>query len=304
MKKSDEKKFVRSRAVDDATHRGVMPFCAAALMSFALLCAQPTIAAQKELERTGGPYVPTPKIVVDEMLRMGKVGARDFVVDLGSGDGVIVLTAAREHKARGFGVDIDADLVKQSNAEAKRLGLADRASFHVQDVFKADLSKATVITLYLLPSMMVNLRPKLFLEPRLGTRIVSHDYNFDEWQPDDHIVLDVPEKEKINGVPKATINLWIVPAKVSGLWQLQVEGGSEYDLQLKQAYQVLNGAGSANGKPLKISSGRMRGEEINFTLTEGSARRQFRGTVAGDAMQGTVELGGGKTARWSAKRAS
>jgi hypothetical protein len=274
------------------------------MMVAALLFATAAVAAQKELERTGGPYVPTPKIVVDEMLRMGKVSAKDFVIDLGSGDGVIVMTAARELKARGFGVDIDAELVKQSNAEAQRHGIADRAAFHVQDVFKADLSKATVITLYLLPGMMVNLRAKLFLEPRPGTRIVSHDYHFDEWLPDDTVVLDVPEKEKINGLPKATIMLWVVPAKVSGRWQVQVDGGGQYEVNLKQAYQVLDGGGSASGKPLKISAGRMRGEEIDFTLAEGSARRQFRGAVAGDTMHGTVDLGGGKTAKWTAKRGS
>jgi hypothetical protein len=260
-------------------------------------------AAQKEPERTGGPYVPTPKIVVDEMLRMGKVGAKDFVMDLGSGDGIIVLTAARELKARGLGVDIDAELVKQSNAEAKRLGIADRASFQVQDVFKTDLSKASVITLYLLPSMMVNLRSKIFLEPRPGTRVVSHDYNFDEWHPDDQIVLDVPEKEKVNGVPKATINLWVVPAKVGGRWNVQVDGGEHYELTVRQAYQVLDGSANAQGRTVKMSSGRMRGEEIAFTLLDGSARRHFRGSVTADAMQGTLELGAGRTARWSAKRA-
>src|SRR6185503_18567750 len=118
----------------------------------------PTFAAQKDLERTGGPYVPTPQVVVDEMLRMGKVGPDDFVIDLGSGDGIIVLTAAQKHKARGFGVDIDPELVKQSNNEAKKRGIADRASFHVMDVHKTDLSKASVLTLYLLPGMMLDLR--------------------------------------------------------------------------------------------------------------------------------------------------
>jgi hypothetical protein len=273
------------------------------LLVAAALHAAPVAAAQKEPERTGGPYVPTPKIVVDEMLRMAKVGAKDFVIDLGSGDGVIVLTAAREHKARGFGVDIDAELVKQGNAEAKRLGIADRASFEVQDVFKADLSKASVITLYLLPSMMMNLRTKIFLEPKPGTRIVSHDYHFDEWRPDDQIVLDVPEKEKINGIPKATINLWIVPGKVSGRWQVQIDGADQYDVSLRQTYQMLEGAASANGRTFKMTAAQMRGEEINFTLSDGSARRQFRGKVAGDGMQGTVDLGGGRTARWTAKRA-
>jgi hypothetical protein len=285
----------------NAMHKIVGALRAAAVMA-ALLGAAHVGAAEKELERTGGPYVPTPKVVVDEMLRMGSVGAKDFVVDLGSGDGVIVLTAAKEHKARGYGVDIDADLVKRSNAEAARLGIADRAAFHVQDVFKADLSKASVITLYLLPGMMVNLRSKLFLEPRPGTRIVSHDYNFDEWQPDDSITLDVPEKEKINGVPRATIMLWIVPAKVAGRWQVQVDAGDQYEVSLKQQYQVLAGSASAQGKPMKVSSTALRGEEIRFTLNDGGARRQFRGSVSGDAMQGTVDLGGGRSARWTAKR--
>ena len=268
----------------------------------AMAFAVSAFAAQKEIERTGGPYVPTPQIVVDEMLRMGKVGPKDFVVDLGSGDGVIVLTAAREHKARGYGVDIDPELVKHSNAEAQRLGIADRAAFRVQDVFKADLSKATVITLYLLPSMMLNLRSKIFLEARPGTRVVSHDYHFDEWRPDDQVVLDVPEKEKVNGVPKATIMLWIVPAKVSGRWQLQVEGAEPYELSLRQSYQMVSGSAAAGGRTMKLNVGAMRGEEIQFTLNEGAARQRFRGAVVGEGMEGTVDLGGGKTAKWIARR--
>jgi hypothetical protein len=265
-------------------------------------CAGCALAAQAEPERTGGPYVPTPKVVVDEMLRMGTVSAKDFVIDLGSGDGVIVLTAARELKARGLGVDIDPELVKQSNAEAKRLGISDRASFQVQDVFKTDLSKASVITLYLLPSMMMNLRSKIYLEPRPGTRVVSHDYHFDEWQPDDQIVLDVPEKEKVNGIPKATINFWIVPAKVAGRWQVQVDERDPFELTLRQNYQLLDGAASGTARPLKVTAGRMRGEAIQFTLGDGASRRLFRGTVSAETMQGTVDLGSGRSARWSAKK--
>jgi hypothetical protein len=259
-------------------------------------------AAEQELERTGGPFVPTPQVVVDQMLRMANVGPKDFVVDLGSGDGVIVLTAASQLKASGYGVDIDPALVRYANTEAKRLGVAERASFLVQDVFKADLSRATVITLYLLPSMMMNLRPKIFLESRPGTRVVSHDYNFDEWQPDDQIVLDVPEKEKVNGVPRATISLWIVPARVQGKWQVQVDGGDRYDLTLRQKYQVVGGSAIAPGKDTKLSYAAVRGQEINFTVIEGSARRSFTGKVNGDAMQGTVELGAGRLARWTATR--
>lgn len=280
----------------------VVSKCLVAAAAIAMSWVPNAVGAEKDLERTGGPFVPTPQVVVNEMLRMGKVGPKDFVIDLGSGDGVIVLTAAREHKASGYGVDIDPDLVEKSNAEAARLGIADRASFHVQDVFKTDLSKASVITLYLLPSMMGNLRSKIFLEPRPGTRVVSHDYNFDEWAPDDHVILDVPEKEKINGIPKATILLWIVPAKVGGAWQVRSESGEHYEMSLRQQYQVLSGSANAQGKALRISAAGLRGEEIYFTLGEGSARRHFKGSVAGDGMRGTVELGGGRTARWIAKR--
>jgi hypothetical protein len=275
-------------------------FSVAVLLS--ALCLAAAGAAEKELERTGGPYVPTPKVVVDEMLSMAKVGPKDFLVDLGSGDGVIVLTAARQFNARGYGVDIDPQLVRQSNADAKRFGVDDRVAFHVQDVFKADLSKATVITLYLLPSMMVNLRSKIFLEAQPGTRVVSHDYKFDEWRPDDQIVLDVPEKEKVNGVPKATILLWVVPAKVAGKWQVQPDSGETYELSLRQNYQVVTGSTQTEGVASKLGEISLRGNEITFSLGEGAARRRFRGSIAGDSMQGSVSLGGGRTARWTARK--
>ena len=263
-------------------------------------------AQQKELERTGGPYVPTPQVVVDQMLRMASVGPNDFVIDLGSGDGVIVLTAATQHKARGFGVDIDPELVKLSNAEAKRRGVADRASFQVQDVFKADLSRATVVTLYLLPSMMVNLQPKIYQELKPGTRVVSHDYHFgDAWNPDDQTTFDVPEKEKVNGVPRATIYLWIIPAKVDGRWQVKIDGpaGGQYDLNVRQKFQTFEGAAVAAGRAERLELAELRGETIRFAFNAGPGRHLFRGRVAGDTMQGTVDLASGKgTARWSAKR--
>jgi hypothetical protein len=259
-------------------------------------------AQQKEPERTGGPFVPTPQVVVDQMLRMANVGAKDFVVDLGSGDGVIVLTAASQYKASGYGVDIDPELVKHSNAEAKRLGIADRASFRVEDVFKADLSRATVITLYLLPSMMTNLRERIYLHAKPGTRVVSHDYHFDEWYPDDQIVLDVPEKEKVNGIPRATINLWVVPAKVHGRWQVQVDGGEHYEVALRQKFQNVSGSADASGRAARLTYASLRADEIHFTVFDGPRRRNFSGTAADNTMQGTVELGGGRSARWTAKK--
>ena len=264
-------------------------------------------AADIELQRTGGPYVPTPQIVVDEMLRMAKVGADDFVVDLGSGDGIIVLTAATRLKARGFGVDIDPELVQLSNSEAKKRGVADRASFHVMDVFKADISKATVVTLYLLPGMMVNLRPKILAELKPGTRVVSHDYHFgDEWRPDDQYTWDVPEKEKVNGVPRATIFLWVVPARVAGRWQLRLAAPTpeQFSLTLKQNYQSLEGVVSGGGsKGVRLTQSNLLGETISFAFPAGGDRHRFKGRISGGTMEGTVELAGGKgAAKWTATR--
>lgn len=268
----------------------------------AALLAPQVFAA--EVERSGGPYVPTPQIVVDQMLAMANVGPDDFVIDLGSGDGVIVLTAARKLKARGFGVDIDPDLVKLSNDEARRLGVADRAQFYVQDVFKADLSRATVLTLYLLPEMMAQLSAKVFSELRPGARVVSHDYHFGDWQNDDEITFDVPEKEAVNGVPQATIYLWIVPAKIAGDWHIAVAGHRHYEARLEQEYRYFGGKVNLGSKSVELQQQKLRGEDINFTVVSGDTRQIFKGHVAGDRMEGTVDLGDGKSARWIATRAA
>ena len=253
--------------------------------------------------KSGGPYVPTPQVVVDQMLRMAAVGESDFVVDLGSGDGVIVLTAAKQFKAAGMGVDIDPELVKLSNDSARNLGVADRVRFLQQDVYKADLSRASVLTLYLLPGMMLSLRPKIFNELKPGVRVVSHDYHLGEWQPDDQISLDVPEKEKVNGVPKATIYLWHVPARVAGKWEVRVAGGETYELNLRQRFQVIEGSAAAGGKPLRPQQLTLRGSEFSFALADGKGTVRFSGQVKNNTMDGVVELPGAKApARWSAIR--
>jgi hypothetical protein len=284
-----------------AMQREAVRGIAAALVAFALACAVSAFAA--DIERTGGPYVPTPQLVVDQMLRMGNVGESDFVVDLGSGDGVIVLTAAKQFKARGMGVDIDPVLVKLSNDTAKKLGVADRVRFLQQDVFKADLSEATVLTLYLLPGMMLNLRPKLFNELKPGVRVVSHDYHLGEWQADDQISFDVPEKEAINGVPKATLHLWIVPARIAGKWEVKVAGGETYELTLKQRFQAVEGSVTVAGKPVRPPQFALRGSEFSFALADGKGLARFSGRIKDNTMDGVVELPGAKApARWSAVR--
>jgi hypothetical protein len=188
--------------------------------------------------------------------------------------------------------------VKLSNNEAKKRGLDDRVAFHVQDVFKADISKATVVTLYLLPGMMVNLRPKILNELRPGTRVVSHDYHFDDWPADEQLTWDVPEKEKVNGIGKATVYVWIVPAKVSGRWQVRLDSGEQHELTLRQQYQNFNGADTRGNKLLGTH---LRGDEITFALPAPVSGR-FKGRVSGESMSGVVETAGGKMARWTAQR--
>ena len=151
-------------------------------------------------------YVPTPQVVVDEMLSMAKLAANDYVIDLGSGDGRIVITAAKKHGAQGFGVDLDKYQLKVANDNAKKEGVAERARFIEQNLIETDLSKATVITSYLLPEMNLRLRPKL-LNLKPGTRVVAHDYAMGEWKPDDEKTLYVPET-KVGDPGKSYIFLW------------------------------------------------------------------------------------------------
>ena len=175
------------------------------------LAAAGSGALAQGLELTGGPYVPTPQRVVDEMLGIAGVTARDFVIDLGSGDGRIVITAAQQHGARGKGYELDGDLVKRSNEAARKLKLDQRVRFEQMDVLQADLREATVITLYLLPEMMKHLRAKLLRELRPGTRIVSHDFDFGDWKPERKVTIDLDEKYSVSGAFTSTIYLWTVP---------------------------------------------------------------------------------------------
>ena len=276
----------------------------AACLTAALFFSAAVPAQDIEKLKTGGPYVPTPQVVVDQMLKLADVGGQDYVIDLGSGDGVIVLTAARNYKAGGMGIDIDPELVRLSNASAQKYGVADRVRFVQQDVFKADLGKASVLTLYLLPAMMIDLRSKIFNELKPGVRVVSHDYHLGQWLPDDTISFDVAEKEAITGVPKATIYKWIVPAKIAGRWEIKVAGGETYALTLKQRFQtIVEASVTAGGKVVMPKAVSLRGSEFSFLLPDGKGVARFNGRVNGDAMEGMVELAGGKApAKWSATR--
>jgi SAM-dependent methyltransferase len=262
-----------------------------------------SVAAATEFQRTGGPFVPTPQAVVDAMLDVAQVGARDFVIDLGSGDGRIVLTAAQRYNARGLGIDIDPELVKQSNATAQQRGLATRVSFKEQDVLQAQIGDASVVTLYLLPGMMQQLQAKFTKELKPGTRIVSHDFPFGEWKPDREVSVDVPEKYGTPGQWKSTIFYWVVPARVGGAWQLTAPGlvPEPIALTLEQQYQFLRGGALNQDKRVRLAGGKLEANRIRFKLTLPNGAYDFSGVVDGDRMQGEV-VQNGRSIPWSATR--
>ncbi|MGZ8264685.1 MAG: SAM-dependent methyltransferase [Burkholderiales bacterium] len=261
-------------------------------------------APASEVERTGGPYVPTPQAVVDAMLDLAKVSADDFVVDLGSGDGRIVLTAALRYSASGLGIDIDPELVESSNGEAQKRGIGERIRFIQQDVLKANVAEATVLTLYLLPGMMQSLQSKLSNELRPGTRIVSHDFTFGDWKADREVSIDIPEKYGSPGQWKSTIYYWLVPARVQGQWELTAPElvSAPAPLVLTQRYQAIEGVVNARGRRVPISAGRMEADRVEFKLRFPGGVYAFRGSVHGDRMHGEASSGE-RVVRWSAVRA-
>lgn len=181
------------------------------------------------------PFVTSPDNVTLEMLRISGVGASDHVIDLGSGDGRIVILAARRFGATGLGVEIVPELVRQSNASARAAGVADKVQFREQDLFQTELGKASVVTMYLLPEVNLRLRPEL-LKLRPGTRVVSHDWDMGDWLPDQTTVLPVPDK-KVGLEKFSRVHLWVVPAVVDGLWC----GPAGAQLRVAQRYQVFTG---------------------------------------------------------------
>ncbi len=270
-----------------------------------MLLVPPEKPAAQELSKL--PYVPTPQIVVDEMLKLAGVGADDFVVDLGSGDGRMILTAASKFKARGLGVDIDAKLVEMSNRQARADGVADRVKFIEQDMFKADIGKASVVTLYVLPDFMEKLRPKLLAELKPGARIVAHDYYMTGWYPDKRLTLTVPEKVAANGTDQAYLYLWIVPSVVAGDWRLDFDPGGDRRqlivLTLNQRYQMLSGSAANKFGAMKVEDAKLTGDRIDFFLAIGSGIYRFSGVIDGDKMAGAaVTAGGAKPIRWHASK--
>ena len=226
-------------------------------------------------------WVPTPQRLVDKMLDMAAVTPQDFLMDLGSGDGRTVITAAKRG-IQAMGIEYNPDMVDLSVRNAAAAGVSDRAKFVKADLFQTDLSKATVITMFLLPSINLQLRPKI-LDMKPGTRVVSNTFTMDDWQPDEKATIEDCDQW-------CTALFWIVPAKVQGTWQ-----SAQGNLNVQQQFQMLSGtAGSA-----PITNGKMRGDQITFT----AGTTQYSGRVNGNRIEGTM-TSGGRSTPWQATRAS
>ena len=255
----------------------------------ALLAFLPAHAAG---DQPSVPYVPTPQAVVDRMLGMANV------------------TAAKKYGTRGFGVDLNPVRIDEANENARKNRVTDKVAFYQRNLFETDLSQATVITMYLLPRVNLQLRPKL-LDLKPGTRLVSHDFDMGDWQPDEHVRMDATDKFSGAG-GDSDIYLWIVPAKVAGTWRTQLTAGGKpqtYDIQLEQKYQSVGGTVRVNGRPAQIQGATLRGAVLSFSFNAGvngvPVKHRFSGRVDGVRIAGEAMLSGDRLAsrvEWVAER--
>jgi SAM-dependent methyltransferase len=277
-------------------------------IALAIALLSPDASAQEWQKELDTPYVPTPQAVVDRMLELAQVKAGETVIDLGSGDGRIMIEAARKYGARGFGVEIDPLLVKRSNEAASKAGVADRVKFLLQDLFKTDFHEANVLTLYLLPDVNLALRPKILAELKPGARVVSHDYGMGDWRPDAEETIPAPDK-KVGARKESQVYLWTVPAKVEGEWRFELSSGVKSRrtrLVLKQKFQIVSGTVELTGQgDVPVSGGRLRGDELRLTLPPGAVDHgpvEMVGRANGDTLAGTLRKAGRDLATWSARR--
>ncbi len=238
------------------------------------------------------PYIQTPRNIVDTMLKLAKVRADDFVIDLGSGDGRLVITAAKEYGARGFGVDVDQRLVELGNANAAKAGVADRAVFYTRDLYETDISPATIVTLYLLPEVNLMVRPKLLATLRPGTRIVSHDYHMGVWAPDDQTELEAPGKT-VGSSKRSKIFYWMVPGNAAGRWYWTVTRDGKpavFELTLDQTFQKLAGTLTIGARRAALESATLEGDRIQLVAVSeaGSLRTryEFSGRIINHVIEG------------------
>ncbi|MDH3239751.1 MAG: class I SAM-dependent methyltransferase [Alphaproteobacteria bacterium] len=242
------------------------------------------------------PFVPSHADVLKTMFELTKANKDDYVIDLGSGDGRIVIAAVKWLGAQGFGVDLNTKLVDIANKRAQQQGVADRAKFHVRDIFQTDISKASLVTMYLLPDIVLQLRPKLLSTLKPGTRIASHDYHLGDWRPDHMRVVDSQGEER------SIVYAWTVPAKVAGKWTWDIAFSSYFNAvtpmqaDIEQRYQDLYGKMVVNGAVVPVRAAGVDGTKVSFTVTseidDVVVDQTYTGTISGDEITGTVRLSG------------
>jgi hypothetical protein len=253
------------------------------------------VAAPLRAQQLDVPYVPTPQAVVDHMLTVAGVSEKDYVIDLGSGDGRIAVTAAEKFGARAMGVDLNPVRIAEAEANARRAGVTDRVTFREQNLFDTEIGEATVLTMYLLPRVNIELRPRVLKELRAGTRVVSHAFDMGDWEADQHDI-----------VTGRDVYLWIVPAQVEGRWSVEGGDGGKFTVELKQQYQKIHGTATDNGRTSGLQNATLRGEEISFVVDRNGTRTLYRGRVDGDsiaAASGSAVDGLQPAQGWKASRA-
>ena len=282
------------------------------LLFLTLLFVSTSVCGQDfEDEEYDVPYVPTKYEIVEKMLKMANVNKNDILFDLGCGDGRIVIMAAKKYGARGVGIDINPVRIKESNVNAVKEGVTDKVRFIEQNLFESDISKATVLTLYLLQSVNLKLRPKLFQDLKPGTRIVSHDFDMGDWEPDQSTVIGMDFGTQ-NSFGNDKVYFWILPANVSGDWEVKVSDKNNYNsyiLHIEQKFQKLNGNLTDKRSNISIKSITIEGDRLQFT-TEVEIESEkvtvlYEGKVDNNKIEGKVIFKANSFSNessWEAKR--
>lgn len=268
------------------------------MIGWTILLVLITTHLQAQEDEKDVPYVPTPKPVVEKMLDMAGVQQGDYVIDLGSGDGRIVIEAARAG-ADGHGVEIDPEKVREARSNAQRAGVSGQVRFLEQDLFETDVSRASVVTLYLLPSVNQKLRPRLLKQLEPGTKVVSHRFNMGDWQPDRQVTVPTDKDEPGFIYDKtATFTLhkksheiyfWVIPADVRGNWTWTSDGRS-FNLQVEQIFQTVQLDLSQDGEPVEIDNAVLNGRRFRFEAQNSDAKYIFNGRVEGERMMGMLQV--------------
>jgi SAM-dependent methyltransferase len=282
-----------------------------AFLAISAACALASAASAQSWAWDDGtvPFVASPPEVVDRMLRLAEPRPGEFLIDLGSGDGRIVIEAAKRYGVRGLGVDIDPALVARAKDNARRAGVESLARFEVRDLFETDLRGASVVTMYLLPEVNLKVMPRLLQDLRPGARVVSHDYDMGPWRPDETIELQVAEK-MVGSEGRSRVHLWIIPEDARGDWRSDIAAhGGGWEFRVAQKYQRLEVAARASGIEMAVRGTRLRGDEIKLVVSGNVDGRPwnhlFQGTLKGDRIEGGLLVSDGENNRslpWIANR--